>query len=169
MIGAETTRIVRRAEQSDSEALAGIFAGTWRLAYSGIIPHAHLECLIRRRGKAWWSKAIRTEAHLLVIEVDGEIAGYATCGAARSSSAYKGEIYELYIDPLYQGLGLGEYLFEACRSELDRRGLDGLIVWALEDNASAGAFYWRRGGRPAARTTERFGVAKLGKIAYTWC
>ena len=159
---------MRRAKPSDGEALTRIFAETWRLTYRGIIPHAHLECLIGRRSQAWWNKAIRTEAHLLVIEVDGTVAGYAACGAARARGAYKGEIYELYVDPVYQGLGLGEHLFEACRSELDRRNLDGLIVWALEDNANAAAFYWRCGGRPAARSTERFGASKLGKIAYTW-
>lgn len=168
MIGAETARTVRRARPADSGPLAKIFAETWRLTYSGIIPHAHLECLIRRRAKAWWGKAIKSESHLLVVEIDGTIAGYASCGAARLGRVYKGEIFELYIDPLYQGLGLGEHLFEACRSELDRRGLSGLIVWALEDNTSAASFYWSRGGRPVARTTERFGTVKLGKIAYSW-
>jgi ribosomal protein S18 acetylase RimI-like enzyme len=168
MIGAGIKRTVRRAKPSDNAALATIFADSWRLAYRGIIPHAHLECLIRRRGTAWWAKAIRTESHLLVIEIEGKVAGYASCGATRNHTVYKGEIYELYLAPVYQGLGLGEYLFEACRHELDMRGLDGLVVWALEDNDAAAAFYWRRGGRPVTRTTERFGTTKLGKIAYGW-
>lgn len=124
--------------------------------------------MIERRGAAWWGKAIRSESHLLVIEVAGELAGYASCGATRSKSVYAGEIYELYLAPLYQGMGLGEHLFEACRNELDRRGLDGLIVWALEDNQGAAGFYWHCGGRPVARTTERFGTMRLGKIAYAW-
>lgn len=168
MIGASTKAVVRRAKLSDSEKLAGIFAESWRQAYRGIIPHQHLECLIQRRGKASWTKSIRTEAHLLVVEAAGQIAGYATFGAARQIGAYKGEIYEIYLAPVFQGLGLGEHLFEACRSELDRRDLDGLVVWALEDNISAADFYYRRGGRPIARTTERFGDAKLGKIAFGW-
>lgn len=168
MIGAETKRHVRRAKPADSAALAELFAESWRLAYRGIIPHNHLECLIGRRGQKWWSKAIRTESHLLVIEVAGKIAGYASCGESRDHKVYKGEIYELYLAPLYQGLGLGEHLFEACRNELDRRGFDGLIVWALEDNDTAASFYWRRGGRPVARTSVHFGQAKLGKIGYAW-
>lgn len=168
MIGAGTKVTVRRARTSDSKRLAGLFAESWRQAYRGIIPHAHLECMIERRGVAAWTKAIRTESHLLVIEAEGKIAGYANFGAARLHGAYKGEIYEIYLDPLYQGLGLGEHLFEACRSELDRRGLDGLIVWALEDNTSALDFYYRRGGRAVGRTTESFGTVKLGKIAYGW-
>lgn len=168
MISAGTVPKVRRARRTDSVALADISAASWRQAYGGIIPHAHLECMINRRRKDWWQKAVRNEPHLLVVEIGGKVAGYASCGAARHDGVYKGEIYEIYVDPLYQGLGLGEHLFEACRNALDQRSLDGLIVWALEDNDMAAAFYWRRGGRPVARTTEPFGQVKLGKIAYAW-
>lgn len=168
MITAGIKARVRRARAKDSAVLTRIFADSWRSAYRGIIPNTHLECLIGRRGEAWWKKAIRTEQHLMVVEAGGKIAGYASCGISRGHAVYKGEIFELYLDPLYQGLGLGEYLFEACRSELDKRNLDGLVVWALEDNDSAAQFYWRRGGRPVARSVVAFGATKLGKIAYAW-
>ena len=69
-------------------------------------------------------------------------------GSSRQRGPYQGEIYELYLDPIYQGLGLGEHLFEGCRHTLDMRKLNGLIVWALLDNTAACDFYWRRGGRP---------------------
>lgn len=160
--------VVRRAKTSDSEGLAKVFAESWHHAYLGIIPYSHLEGLVRRRGNAWWRNAVKTEGHLLVLEIGGEMAGYATCGAARQGGRYRGEIYELYLCPQHQGLGLGEYLFEACRSQLDTRGLDGLIVWALEDNTLACDFYRRRGGRLAGRTNERFGAAKRVKLAYGW-
>lgn len=168
MIGADNKRRVRRAKPADAKALAEIFAESWRLAYRGIIPHGHLECLIGRRGEAWWKKSAKSEAHLLVIEVSGKVVGYASCGASRGNAVYKGEIFELYVSPLYQGLGLGEFLFEACRSQLDKRGLDGLLVWALEDNDTAASFYWRRGGRAVARSSVKFGTVSLGKIAYAW-
>lgn len=168
MIGSETRGKVRRAKAADAAVLAQIFADSWRFAYTGIIPRAHLELLIGRRGERWWKKAIKTEPHLLVIESAGTVAGYASCGASRDNAVYRGEIFELYLSPLHQGLGLGEYLFEACRSELDKRALDGLVIWALEDNDLAASFYWRRGGRPVARSHVSFGSTKLGKIAYAW-
>ena len=160
--------VVRRAKASDSDGLAKVFADSWQHAYLGVIPHIHLEGLVSRRGVTWWRNAIKTEGHLLVLEIGGKLAGYATCGAARQAGRYHGEIYELYLSPMYLGLGLGEYLFEACRSQLDSRGLDGLIVWALADNTLAGDFYRRRGGRLIGRMTERFGAAKLLKHAYGW-
>ncbi len=158
--------VVRRAKVSDSEALAKVFADSWRQAYRGIIPHTHLECLIRRRGLHAWKDSVRSEGHLLVLEAAGVIAGYASCGASRRGGRYKGEIYELYLSPTHQGLGLGEYLFEACRHQLDLRSLNGLIIWALAENVIAAGFYDHRGGRPVARATERFGKVSLAKIGY---
>jgi ribosomal protein S18 acetylase RimI-like enzyme len=159
---------VRRAKASDSEALARVYQDSWQNAYTGIIPYTTLDVMTRRRDAAWWRNAIRSESHLLVIEVAGVLAGYATCGAARQNRPQKGEIYELYIAPVYQGVGLGEYLFEACRHQLDLRGLPGLIVWALAENEAAIEFYRRRGGRPVARSTERFGKTTLPKVALGW-
>lgn len=159
---------VRNGRAGDAMALAELFGDTWRGAYAGIIPHAQLESIIRRRGRTWWSAAIRNGDSLMVVEHGGHVSGYATYGAARNNGPHQGEIYELYIAPDYQGLGLGEHLFEACRARLDLQSRRGLIVWALSDNAQAGDFYWRRGGRPFAKVRERIGQVTVEKIAYTW-
>lgn len=159
---------VRLAKASDAGALAELFRESWLHAYRGIIPHLHLESLVRKRTPNWWRRAVRAGDSLLVIEVAGEVAGYATCGAARTRGRWQGEIYELYIAPKFQGLGFGERLFEACRHSLDIRQLDGLIVWALAENTLASDFYWRRGGRPVLKCMERIGGTKFEKIAYGW-
>jgi len=168
MLGSSAHVKVRRSKAADAAALAQVFGDSWRLAYRGIIPHLHLENLIQRRGVGWWKSALRAQEPILVLEAGGTLAGYATFGTARTRGPYRGEIYELYLAPNYQGLGLGEYLFEACRYELDLRRLDGLLVWALADNTPAMDFYWRRGGRPIARAFDRIGGAKLEKIAFAW-
>jgi ribosomal protein S18 acetylase RimI-like enzyme len=159
---------IRRASAKDSVALATVFRECWRQAYAGIIPALHLDRMIRDRDDAWWRRAIKRDGEILVVDAGAVVAGYATFGRSRNSRAYQGEIYELYLTPVYQGLGFGEHLFEACRQHLDARGLDGLIVWALADNQRAAEFYWQRGGRPVAQTMEPFGRTKLKKIAYGW-
>ena len=168
MIEGRVAITVRKAKAADAEHLVGIFRDAWLNAYTGIIPTLHLSRLVQRRDKAWWRASIRTERHFLVLEVAGRIVGYATCGIARSVQRPCGEIYELYVTPVYQGLGLGQHLFEACRHRLDLDSLDGLVVWALADNQEAGDFYWRRGGRPVGSTTEKFSGKVLEKIAYSW-
>lgn len=159
---------VRKGTQRDAAALADLFRQSWENAYRGIIPHLHLESMIQRRDKGWWQNAARGSEGLLVLEVCGKIAGYATFGRARGRNKLQGEIYELYLAPIYQGLGFGEHLFEAARHALDERRLNGLIIWALADNAAARDFYWRRGGRPVGTTADKIGGVQLKKIGYGW-
>lgn len=168
MLQSRTGIRVRKGTLRDAGALAELFRQSWEGAYRGIIPHLHLESMIRRRDATWWKGAARGADGLLVLEVAGKIAGYATFGRARGRGRQQGEIYELYLSPTYQGLGFGEYLFEGARHLLDERRLNGLVVWALADNEAACDFYWRRGGRPFAKTTDSIGGVKLEKIAYTW-
>ena len=168
MLGSSSQVRIRRGKPADAQALADIFRDSWQLAYRGIIPHLHLESMIRRRGPEWWASAVRSGDSIFVLEVGHEVAGYATWGSARARGAYQGEIYELYLAPVYQGLGFGEHLFEACRYALDERRIKGLVCWALAENTPAIDFYWRRGGRPVAKAFDRIGGAKIEKIAFAW-
>ena len=168
MLQSRTEIRVRKGTQRDASALADLFRQSWEVAYRGIIPHLHLESMIRRRDKAWWQNAAKGTEGLLVLEMSGNLAGYVTFGRARGRGKFQGEIYELYLAPSYQGLGLGEHLFEAARYALDERRLNGLVIWALADNEQAADFYWRRGGRPAGKSVDKVGGVKLAKIAYTW-
>lgn len=111
---------------------------------------------------------MRNGDSILTLEVAGTAGGYASLGPARSAGPAHGEIYELYLDPTFQGLGLGELLFEGCRATLDARKLNGLIVWALAANSQARSFYWHRGGRPVAKSVDRIGGARLAKVCYGW-
>jgi ribosomal protein S18 acetylase RimI-like enzyme len=97
------------------------------------------------------------------------IAGYANYGRNRARSlAYEGEVYELYLRSEFQGLGFGRRLFGAARKDLAQSGLRSLVVWALSDNERAVGFYRALGGRPVARSSERFGTRTLDKIAFGW-
>lgn len=168
MLGSSSEIKVRKSKAADAAGLADVFAQSWRLAYLGIIPHAHLDDLIRRRGPGWWLNSIRSGDEVLTLTFAGKIAGYATFGRVRARAPFRGEIYELYLAPTYQGLGFGEHLFEACRHGLDEKGLRGLLVWALKDNEGACDFYGRRGGRPVGKSVEKMGGVQLEKIAFGW-
>ncbi|KFB08584.1 GNAT family N-acetyltransferase [Nitratireductor basaltis] len=160
---------IRRAGMEDAEAIASVHDRAWRGAYAGIIPHKALNAMIGRRGPVWWSNAIKRSATVLVMEIGGEIAGYATLGRNRARELQQdGEIYELYLAPEYQGIGLGRRLFNAAREMLVSHGFDGLVVWALEENDGARSFYERAGGRDFAEGVEVFDSKALRKIAYVW-
>ena len=158
-----------RAKLQEASEVAQVHLESWRAAYRGIIPHAQLEQMIARRGDGWWNRAISRGTHVLVIEFNGVIAGYATVGINRARTLpYEGEVYELYMRPEYQGIGLGKQLFQNARRALSEYGLKNNVLWVLAENQSACEFYERLGGVLVARSTESFGDKILKKLAYAW-
>ncbi len=160
---------IRRADLRDAGAIADVHHEAWLGAYSGIIPHKALTKMVGRRGIEWWKNAIRRAANIIIVEIGGEVVGYATIGRNRARQLQQqGEIYELYLKPEYQGIGLGSRLFSAARKLLDSNGLKGVVVWALEDNTGALNFYEGLGGRDIAEGVEVFDAKALRKVAFVW-
>jgi ribosomal protein S18 acetylase RimI-like enzyme len=174
---------IRRASQSDADGISAVHDAAWREAYAGIIPAKSLHAMVQRRGSAWWATALKRGVEILVIEAasaSGEVSvvGYATMGSNRVSSLdFDYEIYELYLQPEYQGLGFGRRLFDAALKSLRSRGARrheragtkaSVIVWALVENDRAEPFYLSAGGVPVAAGSETFGDKKLEKRAYGW-
>jgi ribosomal protein S18 acetylase RimI-like enzyme len=160
---------IRQAKPCDAGAVADAHDDAWRAAYQGIIPGVELEKLVSRRGPDWWDSAIRKGSRISVLVFGERVAGYANYGRNRARSlSYDGEVYELYLRPEFQGLGFGRRLFTAARKDLANSGLRSLVIWALSDNDPAVAFYRALGGRPVARSSERFGGRTLDKVAFGW-
>ncbi len=122
---------VRRAEPHDARAISETHRLAWQHTYAGIIPHRALTQMIERRGENWWRKATRGPATLLVLDVAGTVAGYATLGLNRARALpQEGEIYEIYLRPEYQGIGLGRMLFGEARRLLKSLGCTGWLSGA---------------------------------------
>lgn len=160
---------IRAAGIGDGEALSALYAETCRAAHQGIIPHANLDLMIAKRVPEWWQRLIAQGTHMLVLELEGNLAGYAMVGAGRYGPAgYAGEIYEIYIRPTHQGVGLGTRLFTAAVAELARLGHAGVMAWSLADAELACRFFEARGGREFARSELIYPARTLKRIAYGW-
>lgn len=160
---------IRRARRSDASEIADVHDAAWRDAYRGIIPGRELERMISRRGPKWWTSAIARNSRLIVLDFDDSIGGYASYGRNRVPSLpYRGEIFELYLAPEFQGLGYGRRMFQAARADLAEHGFETLLVWALADNDRALGFYERMGGRIVRRAKERFGTELRDRIAFAF-
>ncbi len=70
--------------------------------------------------------------------------------------------------PEWQGVGVGSRLFRAARGMLEDAGLEGLVVWAIEDNDNACRFYEGQGGRDVAEGIEVFDQKAIKKVAFVW-
>ena len=158
---------IRRARAPDATAIAEVHDTSWRDAYRGVIPGRELERLVARRGPRWWRAAIDRGSRLMVLDFDDHIGGYVSYGRNRVPVLpYRGEIFELYLAPEFQGLGFGRRLFSAARNDLAEHGFASALVWALSDNERAVAFYARLGGRIIRQAEERFGDEMRGRTAF---
>jgi ribosomal protein S18 acetylase RimI-like enzyme len=158
----------RWSRPEDAEALARLHRDAWRYAYAGLTPGLSLERWIAARGPHWWAALHRAGGKALVIEAHGRLAGYAMGGPCRPRAGRRGEIYELYVDPLHHGAGLGRRLFREARRALEARGHEGLRVWSLSVNELGCRFYRALGGRAEARGFVSFGGAQLERIGFGW-
>ena len=157
---------IRAARNSDASELADVYADAWREAYSGIIPALTLERMIIRRSAAWWQEVVKRRA-ILVLDVNGTVAGYTSFApAAGRGQSGTAEIQELYLRPEYQGIGLGLRLFSAALKRIRGRGYGRVVVRALAENDRANCFYARHGGRMIARTDETMGGRTLPCLWY---
>ncbi|MCM2475316.1 GNAT family N-acetyltransferase [Rhizobium sp. CG5] len=160
---------VRPAEPQDARAISEAHRQSWQNAYAGLIPHKALTKMMERRGETWWRKATRGPATVLVVEVAGTIAGYATVGLNRARALpQEGEIYEIYLRPEYQGIGLGHMLFGEARRLLKSLGCSGMVVWCLEDSGGASQFFRSNGGVDAVEGIEDFDEVRLKKLGFIW-
>ena len=161
---------IRWSRAEDAAALAELHGAAWRHAYAGIIPGVTLERMISARGPAWWRRLHGAGARALLVEFDGAPAGYATLGRSRAGARAErmGEIYELYLRPTHQGIGLGRRLFLEARARLAEHGLHGLHVWALAENTVGRRFYAAMGGTEWSHARDRLGGRDLEKVGYRW-
>ncbi len=160
---------IRWSTRADSAALAALHRDAWHFAYRGIIPGISLERIIARRGPAWWERIHGSGPRTLVLEFDQRVVGYATFGPCRTRGlAQRGEIYELYLRPEFQGIGFGRRLFDDARRHLRAHGFVGLVVWSLTGNDLACRFYKALGGKERMRGYERTGGTRLEMIAFDW-
>ncbi len=166
-----TEHRIRDATQRDVDALARVHVESWIHTYEGIIPGAELAKTNVLRSKIRFSRALEGRAshdRLLVLEApDDGVVGYVNVGPVRFHE-YRGEVFELYLDPRHQGRGGGARLLSAGIWRLLEHGHGPVLVWALAANRRARRFYERQGGLPLAKGSVVLGGRRLQKVAYGW-
>jgi GNAT superfamily N-acetyltransferase len=143
---------LRQAVGEDARAIAAVHVVTWQVAYDGIIPADVLDGLSIEHRASKWRETIAglgSGERLEVAEDGGRVVGFAFTGACKDEDAFGlGELYAIYVAPSHWGRGAGPALLASARETLVGAGHDRAVLWVLEDNKRARAFYERDGWVP---------------------
>ena len=142
---------VRRAIETDAEAIAKLHITTWQIAYRGLFPDRFLDGLATELADrtAFWRTHISTQPfgrhEIWAADFEGDLQGFSALGPPRAGDeAGSGEVYALYVDPLHWNQGVGRSLLTHATERLSR-DYSSAILWALASNVRARRFYERAG------------------------
>ena len=133
---------MRKATVDDADALGRVHVQAWRETYAHLLSASLLESVsAERRADRWRSILSSQSDHAqVVVEVDGEIVGFAASGPGRDViSPRELQLYSIYLLAAHHGSGAGQALLDAVV------GGEPAFLWVASDDPRAQAFYRRNG------------------------
>ncbi|MGH9008153.1 MAG: GNAT family N-acetyltransferase [Acidimicrobiales bacterium] len=149
---------IRTAPAGDAPGIATVQVETWRVAYRGQVPDAHLDALsIDDRTGRWRHILADSEppSRVAIVADDGHaVVGFAHIGECRDADAAPevGELNALYVLPGHWDTGVGRRLIEAAEARLAAAGFASATLWVLDSNARGRRFYEAAGWAPDGAT-----------------
>lgn len=150
---------IRPATPDDLETIAHLHVASWLSAYRGILPDEVLDKLDPADRLHDWLRWFEVpEANTFAALERRKLVGFARVVPVRSGGETPpgaGEISHLYVAPDSQSMGVGQALLARSFEDIVGRGLQRAVLWVIEKNYRARAFYERAGFRlDGARRTD---------------
>ncbi len=138
--------MIRKARAADASRLAEILIFTKRSAYREIF-HDDQVSFGEMQVLPLALEFQNTPAILEPIWVydDGIVKGMANILTTHANSTSTTELRELYVDPFFQGEGIGRALMAHAMKEGKENKSTQFILWVLEKNHNAREFYQKQG------------------------
>lgn len=164
---------IRPARVADARAIAEIGVLGWQSAYRDILPHQFLAGLSVAAREVAWRAMLEADpegaAPAWVAERDGRTIGYLSSGPPRDDDVPlpAAEVYAIYVLPKAWRSGTGRLLLTAAVDHWRSFDTTTLVLWVLERNARARAFYEAMGWRPdGCRQTLELGGTSTIEMRY---
>jgi GNAT superfamily N-acetyltransferase len=171
--GESTVFLIRRAGPADAQSIADVAVAGWRTAYRGILPDDFLDSLrVDAREAAWHemlSRDLDGGTPAWVAERGGRVAGFVSSGPPRDGDVPlpAAEVYAIYVLPEAWRGGTGRSLLAAAVDHWRAHGATTLVLWVLEANERARAFYEAMGWQPdGGRQELRLGGTAVFEVRY---
>jgi ribosomal protein S18 acetylase RimI-like enzyme len=156
--------LIRAARAVDAEAITDVHLASMREAYGGLFGAEDLARIdARDRADRWREELTRGSSTTLLAERDGRLVGLVSFGKCRDedlSPGTVGEVMAIYVHPDTWGLGFGKALMREALARLRSGGSAEVVLWVIEGNRRAVAFYERLGFKPdgSVRLPEMYGT-----------
>jgi GNAT superfamily N-acetyltransferase len=164
---------VRRALLADARAIAEVTVRGWQAAYRGLMPDEFLDGLSVAGREAAWREMLERDADggvpAWVAERDGHVVGFVSSGPPRDADVPlpAAEVYAVYVLPEEWRTGIGRSLLETAVGHWRSHGATTLVLWVLEANGPARAFYEAMGWEPdGGRQRLEIADTSLAEIRY---
>ncbi|HEX6787890.1 MAG TPA: GNAT family N-acetyltransferase [Gaiellaceae bacterium] len=140
---------------------------SWQAAYDHVFGAERLAGIDVSRRRGMWERALGDVSRdVFVFEDGGEVVAFVGSFPSRDADA-EGELGEIYALPEAWGKGVGRALMTACVAALRERGYADAILWVLDENPRARAFYEREGwALDGAEKTEQFLGVTVRELRY---
>jgi ribosomal protein S18 acetylase RimI-like enzyme len=139
---------IRPMAVADVARVGEVHVRAWQAAYRGAMPDAFLDGLRPEDRADMWRRGIEEgwPGRRDVIEVDGDVAGFAAYGPERDGDdPTRGELYAINLDPEYWRQGLGRRFIRHVTAELAQLGFQRVVLWVEASNDRARRFYESEG------------------------
>ncbi len=170
--------VVRLAIVDDAPSIAAAHVAGWRAAYPSIIPATYLDGLDVATRTEQWAAILRGEVPVegvgsptdYVVEVDGEVVGFADVGEFRDApAAGVGELWAMYVHPDHWRTGAGSALMGRTLEHFASTECNTGYLWVLTENAMARNFYekwgWQLDPKIEPKSFEIDGIT-VDEVAY---
>ena len=143
--------VLRRADRLDWDALSSIWLRSFVAALPSV-PKKHTDDEVR----AWVRDVLIADLETWVASIDDCPVGLLSLG--------DGEIEQLYVDPPWQGQGVGG----VCVGHAKKRSPFGLGLWTFQVNSRARRFYANHGFVETVRTDGSRNEERVPDVRMEW-
>ncbi|MGD9529221.1 GNAT family N-acetyltransferase [Pseudonocardia sp.] len=143
------TAAVRPATPADVDDIVRLQAGTWQLAYAGLLPEAALEHVSGPAAREAWTAAVAAGGRSRVLVATEGRFTVGFCAAAASDEAPEwAEIAALVVEARWGRRGHGGRLLAAAAAHLSGLGARFGMAWVAEVDEVTRRFYASAGWGP---------------------
>ncbi|WMJ87447.1 GNAT family N-acetyltransferase [Anaerocolumna sp. MB42-C2] len=135
--------IIRKAAREDASRLAEILIFAKRTSYRSIFKNDYVsfnEMQVLSLALDYQKREEMLDN--IYVYDDGIVKGMMNWGKSADSNYPESiRLYEFYVDPFFQGNGIGTKMMKTLLSQAEAIGAKNIFLWVLEENLKARRFY----------------------------